>query len=283
RFAATLIGAAIGSACLWVIPGGYGTALALAVSMLVMNAIAGLFPQWQYGVVAAVALALGSDNDLMQTSIDRTLAIGLGVFIGSVASLVIWPQTSQNRAEEFLRDALKTTRDILSFSLSQTNKEFSAESNNKVNKLENRFSSLISQARDSASNVRISDASAINDRIKLVTFLHNSLIIINKVAEDEYEIERGDGSFDKVVEETQGEIEKILEQLIDRSDEVTQEKIDEITSLVEKARNLAAGDTDRENWHHAHRVSLAYALSEIVNHISDFRKTYVAKTDKQNQ
>lgn len=109
RVAATVMGAAIGCLCLWALPGGYGTAVALGITLFVMSAIAGLFPQWQYGVVAAVALALGSDSDLVKTSMDRTLAIGLGVVVGSISSLIIWPQKSPTRADAFIRDALNAS------------------------------------------------------------------------------------------------------------------------------------------------------------------------------
>lgn len=279
RFAATLIGVLVGVACVWAIPGGYGTAIALAVSMLVMNAIAGLFPQWQYGVVAAVALALGSDEDLLQVSIDRSLSIGLGVLIGSAVSLVIWPQTSEKRANRFIRDALKDTRRILSLSLSQTRKEFSSDSNTKLTKLENSYSSMISAARNTASDIRFADGSDIRDRIEAVNFLHNSILIINKIAEDEDNIQGEDDKFLEYVKQVQEQIENILEDLIDRSEEVSQETIDKISSNVEEIRDLSAEDENRKTWHHAHRVSLAYALSEITLYLGKLRQSYVSKAE----
>ena len=84
RVAATLIGSAIGAACLLLLSGAYATAGALALSMLVINAVAGFRPEWRYGAVAAVALSLGAESDLWQTTQDRALAIGLGALIGIV-------------------------------------------------------------------------------------------------------------------------------------------------------------------------------------------------------
>ncbi|MGJ8642508.1 MAG: FUSC family protein [Luteolibacter sp.] len=277
RFAATLIGVLVGIACLWTIPGGYGTAVALAVSMLVMNAIAGLFPQWQYGVVAAVALALGSEGDLLQVSIDRSLSIGLGVFIGSIVSVIVWPQTSEKRADAFIRDALKDTRKILSLSLAETQKELSTDTISKLTSLENSFSSMISAARNTASDIRFADNSDIMDRIEAITFLHNSILIINKIAEDEDRIQGEDDKFLEFVEQVQEEIEAILEDLIDRSEKVSQETIDKIGTKVEEIRDLAAEDEDRKNWHHTHRVSLAYALSEVVLYLGKLRESYVSE------
>jgi uncharacterized membrane protein YgaE (UPF0421/DUF939 family) len=45
RILATLIGCIIGIVCLTLLPGGYGTAVALAVAMLAMNAVAGFRPE----------------------------------------------------------------------------------------------------------------------------------------------------------------------------------------------------------------------------------------------
>ena len=56
------------------LPTGYGTAAAIALSILV-NAVAALRPAWRYGVVAALALALGSESNMLQTAMDRSLSI----------------------------------------------------------------------------------------------------------------------------------------------------------------------------------------------------------------
>ncbi|MDF1658793.1 MAG: FUSC family protein [Verrucomicrobiales bacterium] len=117
RFLSTVVGCIVGSVCLLALPGGYGTAVGLAVSMLLMNLLVGFFPDWRYGIVAAVALALGSDGDVWQTAFDRCFAIGLGVVIGTSASLVVWPEKSSTRADHSLQAAIKALIDYFNLTL----------------------------------------------------------------------------------------------------------------------------------------------------------------------
>lgn len=107
RVLATIVGCVVGVTTLWLIPIGYGTAAALAISMLVMNAIAGLRPEWRYGVVAAVALSLGSEQDVATAAWERALSIAIGAGVGIAVSLVVWPERASTRAKRKLRRALK--------------------------------------------------------------------------------------------------------------------------------------------------------------------------------
>lgn len=106
RVFATLVGCVIGVATMWAIPYGYSTALALAISMLVMNAIAGFKREWRYGVVAAVALSLGAEADLVQAATDRALSIGIGAAVGILTSITVWPDHATSRAHRRLAAAM---------------------------------------------------------------------------------------------------------------------------------------------------------------------------------
>ena len=274
RFAATIVGATIGAASAYFLPDGYGTALAIALSLLVMNAIVGLFPMWQFGVVAAAALALGGDSDLVQGSIDRIIAAALGVIFGSAASLLIWPQTSKNRANEFLADAICVARDLLGLSLAKASEDPPEGCDDEMGQLKDRFALLMSGARRAMENVRMSDDSAINSRINSVESFYNSLLTIIKIAEDEEKVDQGDGSFDEAIQEIKKSLKDVLERSSTPPDKVTEETIGELNHQVELARNLTASDTHEENWHHTHRVALTYSLNKIVEELSDLSKSH---------
>ncbi|MDX5413148.1 MAG: aluminum activated malate transporter family protein, partial [Rhodobacterales bacterium] len=106
RIIATLVGSVISLICLAVLPDRLGTPVALVTSLLVINGAAVLKPAWQYGVVAAIALSLGAEEEALRTAIDRGIAIGLGATIGITASLIIWPESAAKRFERHLRSAM---------------------------------------------------------------------------------------------------------------------------------------------------------------------------------
>ena len=276
RFAATIIGASIGAISAYYMPDGYGTALAIALSLLVMNAIVGLFPMWRFGVVAAAALAINGDGDLVQGSTDRIIAAGLGVIFGSAASLLIWPQTSKNRADEFLTDAMRVARDLLGLSLADAGKDKSKSSNEEIGKLKDRFASLMSGAREAMENVRMSDDSSLHRRIDSVESFYNSLLTVIKIAENEEKVDQGDGSFDEAVQDIKKSLRDVLEQLIDDPEKISEKTFGKLYPKVELARNLTASDTDEENWHHTHRVALTYSLNNIVEELSNLNEPRTA-------
>lgn len=109
RLSASVLGSAIGLACLFALPAGYGTAIGLLMTMFVLNGLAVLRPAWSYGIVAAVALSISSD-DLVQASIDRLLAIGIGGALGLIVAAILWPDTAGARFERHMASALRTLR-----------------------------------------------------------------------------------------------------------------------------------------------------------------------------
>ncbi|HKJ06468.1 MAG TPA: FUSC family protein, partial [Flavobacteriaceae bacterium] len=113
RVYATLVGSAIGFIFVALIPWGFGTAVSLLITMFIMNGIAGLKPSWRYGVVAAVAISLGSEENALATSLDRLIAIVIGITIGILATSVIWPNKASKRANNHLRKALNACKERL--------------------------------------------------------------------------------------------------------------------------------------------------------------------------
>lgn len=178
RVLATAVGCLIGIACISVIPTGYGTMGSLAISILVMNGIARFKSDWQYGVVAAIALSLGSSEDILQTATDRTLAIFLGSALGIVASLVVFPQKASTCARLHMNQALRQIGKYLSASVQATG----SSDPEALSKAKNTYTTEISSARDYAAKVRIADDEPLHKWISLIARFESSVNIINRIA-----------------------------------------------------------------------------------------------------
>ena len=171
RVAATLVGCVVGVATLWALPYGYGTAVALAISMLLMNFIAGLRPEWRYGAVAAVALALGSDQDVTATAIDRCLSIGIGAAVGIVVSLVVWPERASTRAERKLRKALTLLSEAMERAASMDSDDDAHVG------WQSDYRSVLGDINTLVANVRIADNSHLAKRRDAIEEFARSLVI----------------------------------------------------------------------------------------------------------
>lgn len=180
RVTATVLGCIIGVACLAALPSGYGTAAALAISTFLMHLIAGVRDEWRYGVVAAVALALGSESDAFATALDRSVAIGLGVAVGTLATLIVWPDRALTRAERYLSDALRAAGERLDVTVRATRNGGSSEAEEE----RRRFHDSFGKARDALDAVRFSDTEVLEKKKDAVERLYNSVLFLNRVAEE---------------------------------------------------------------------------------------------------
>lgn len=180
RVTATVLGCLIGVACLWALPSGYGTAAALAISTFVMHLVAGVREEWRYGVVAAVALALGSESDAFATALDRSVAIGLGVAVGTLATLIVWPDRALTRAERYLSDALRAAGERLDVTVRATRNGGSSDAEEQ----RRRFHKSFGKARDALEAVRFSDTGPLEKKRDAVERLYNSVLFLNRVAEE---------------------------------------------------------------------------------------------------
>lgn len=182
RIIATAFGSAVGILCLAVLPKGFGTAAALAVAMLVMNAVAAFRPDWRYGVVAAVALALGTTEGTTETAIDRGVAIGLGVFIGMLSSFVIWPDSAGSRARRHVRSALIDICDRLSASVERA---FGDDDENRSVRARKSFHQHLDDARSAMRSMTGAEKKTIATYIDGVDKLYNSVLLIDRATSDE--------------------------------------------------------------------------------------------------
>ncbi len=185
RLIATAFGSAVGILCLAVLPKGFGTAAALAVAMLVMNAVAAFRPDWRYGVVAAVALALGTTEGTTETAIDRGIAIGLGVFIGMLSSFVIWPDSAGSRARRHVRSALIDICNRLSATVEQAFGDDNDDDENKSANARKSFHRHLEDARSAMRSMTGAEKKTIADYIDGVEKLYNSVLLIDRATSDE--------------------------------------------------------------------------------------------------
>lgn len=263
RFVATVIGCVVGVASFLLLPDGYGTAVALAVAMLAMNVLAGLKPRWRYGVVAAIALALGSEGNIVQTSIDRILSIGLGVVVGTVVSLVVWPEKSSARAKRHLRDALDSICDGLQQSID------ASTSDESVSELDakRRFAREISKARDAASAVRIADDSQLREDIDNTERLYHATLILLRVSE---EIDAQEEGGDELTQRLNDIGDRMCQAISKISD-----KRESLNGELEKIRSQLDGFRDQIEQFPSSATSvhaLHFGLDEIEDSLTAFAK-----------
>jgi len=117
RLQATAVGSLISLTCLLVLPDAWNTAAALAVSMLVVGGVTGIRPEWSYGAVAAIGIALPGDMGLFETASARALAIAVGATTGVLVSLLVWPDRAESRFDRHFRTALRASATRLSDAL----------------------------------------------------------------------------------------------------------------------------------------------------------------------
>ncbi|MBO6782064.1 MAG: FUSC family protein [Alphaproteobacteria bacterium] len=267
RVLATLVGSAIGILCLIALPVGYGTAAALAISMLVINAVASLRPEWRYGSVAAVALSLGSDTDLVETATDRGIAIALGVGVGAAVSLAVWPDTATKRAHRHLRTCLRATAERLNAVVDSARNTDDAKDKD----ARRRYHSNIDSARRAADGIRFDNADGVRERIERTARLYNSVLILNRVAEETDEVAAGNDDFADAIETVRENGCAIAAGLAD-GETGHADRIERIRAALEDARTFAAGNTaerDDETRAHVFRNAMVFGLGEVCDSLED--------------
>ena len=274
RVISTAVGVLVGILCMVVLPSGYGTAVALGVSMLVMNVIGGLWSEWRYGVVAAVALALGSESDLWETAKDRTISIALGVVVGSLASIVVWPDKSSARTERFLKDAIRTIAQFLGRSVDDTRAgEYERE---QTVELKRKYAGQISGARRSADNVRLADDSQLHERVEAVDQVYQAVLILDRVSEES----EGDGNaVTENGDELLGSVRELACDMLlriaddDQSSESSKGR-EEIKNEIEELREVAFGSESKVDERLTLAQALVFALDELEDGLGLLERAY---------
>ena len=265
RFFATIIGAVIGVVCLTLLPAGYGTAAALALSMLVMNAIAGFRTEWRHGVVAAVALALGSEQDALQTALDRSLAIGVGVVLGALVAFVVWPDKAEDRTRRSLKEAWHALSDYLE----QTVAKVTGEQTEDKGPIRH-YRKPLTAAMRAVEDVSFADTGALKRQLTATRSVASMTQFLDRIG-NEAEPAR-DGALRESVHRATEAASKVLRALA--QDEVPPEAAFEtLTEALQAAREAQSDipDSERRDLTGSARGALAFTLGELDEALRELR------------
>lgn len=178
RLVATLAGSAAGALSLWLAPHDIGTAAALAGSMVLMNSVASYFPEWRYGAVPALAIAIGSEEGIWEGALDRFESIAVGVVVGVGVTLVVWPDPARARCERHLGRAAESLRVRLCRGL----RALRCEAVDDVEPASEGVDAWLGQARDALGGMREEERRQLSERIESLEELRNTAILLERLA-----------------------------------------------------------------------------------------------------
>ncbi len=257
RLISTVIGSVIGFLCVWLLPHGYSTTVSLLISMLVLNGISSFRPEWRYGTVAAVALSLGSENDALSTSLDRIIAIAIGVAIGIVITLIIWPDKAENRALRFARKALDAACNRFEKAIDNTLKKEN-ESNEKVS---NEFHSNLNAAKSSVKSAKFTDTQDLEKIVLDIEKLYNSILIINRVAErSSQDINDDNSGIKEDSEDIKDQACKLMRSLA-KKEKINKDRIQQFEESVKRAQKEVNISDDKDI--NTRRQTFIFGITEV--------------------
>ena len=269
RITATFVGSVIAFFLVAILPWGLGTIISLAVTMFIINGIAGFKPSWRYGTVAAVAISLGSNDNAFDTSWNRLLAIGIGLSIGIIISLIIFPDKAENRAKRHIRKALRAAAARFEIALNNTRKK----DNNDFTDAASKFHKNINAAQKTANAIKFTNKSIILRRIENTRKLYNSILIIHRVAQSSKEdITSGDSGIEKDSQIVREKASQILKALADNK-EIDEKDLKIFSELVEEAKEHIVLIPDNKSINML-RQTLVFGLTEVRESIEALVKNY---------
>ena len=269
RITATFVGSVIAFFLVAILPWGLGTIISLAVTMFIINGIAGFKPSWRYGTVAAVAISLGSNDNAFDTSWHRLMAIGIGLSIGIIISFIIFPDKAENRAKRHIRKALRAAAARFEIALNNTRKK----DNNDFTDAASQFHKNINAAQKTANAIKFTNKSIILRRIENTRKLYNSILIIHRVAQSSKEdITSGDSGIEKDSQIVREKASQILKALADNK-EIDEKDLKIFSELVEEAKEHIVLNPDNKSINML-RQTLVFGLTEVRESIEALVKNY---------
>lgn len=258
RVQATVVGSLISLACLALLPDIWGTTSALALSLLVVGGVAGARPDWSYGAVAAVGIALAPEAAMLETSAERGVAIALGAATGVLAALVIWPDRAEVRFDRHFRRALRATATRLGDALKAAAQEGTGSA---LHDHVSEYHKAVQQAQEALAVVKMADRAGMNRRLEALRRLYNSVIILERAAEADLmpsaTSQELKSRLDRLREEACAALTALAEG--DANPVGQTERIDHI--LAELQISLPHDDADSRR--HRNRNALAFGLQEV--------------------
>jgi uncharacterized membrane protein YccC len=258
RLQATVTGSLISLGCVTLLPDIWGTSAALALSLLVVGGIAGLRPDWAYGAVAAVAIALAPEAEAPETAGMRALAIGLGAATGVIVSLLIWPDRAESRFDRHFRNALRATATRLDDALeAATKKGREAAPPDHVSD----YHKALQQAQEALGAVKLVDCADMQRRLDALRRLYNSVIILDRAAETTVAPVSENCGLKDEVSTLRRETCDMLRTLAEGKEGSVQ-RTQQIDEALRRLRAVLAEDDPRSELHQ-NRTALAFGLHEV--------------------
>lgn len=191
----------------------------------------------------------------------RLLAIGAGALVGTVSSLIVWPENSSRRAERHLRDALRAITECLdSTVLTVSGSE--ADGGDAWS----RYHFNIRQARSAAKSARFHKTKGLLDRLEHVERLYNSVLILNRVAEESTTAGTGAPDYRQSIDEIRRSACAVTDSLADGKDDRPEdlERVDKALSRALDAvmRRPSASESDRML-----ESALVFGLREVATNL----------------
>ena len=259
RTLATLLGCVLGILSVWLMPYGWGTSVAIVITMLIMNAIAAVKQEWRYGVVAAISIALGSEENALEISMDRIIAIGTGALIGVVAALVIMPEKAEDRARKYMKNAIRYIGDRFSIVIENTR----AEEGKSTKESQKQIQKNLSNARETASQVQFYDSKIIWKCIDALERIYTSVVMMDRVAaQSNTEIGGEESGIKEDADKFLHIMSKILENIRGGEFSKNSNLFDDMDSLIESIRS-DMNYTDANNKMLNMQHTFIYAIDEI--------------------
>lgn len=271
RIAATVVGSVIGVASLVLLPEDYETLVALTISMVVLNVIAGVRPAWRYGFVAAIALSLSPDGDVIGAAMERLSAIGVGGVVGTLVSVAVWPNRAETRAMRQWRTALEACRDAIDLEITDAGRDETDDSAHQ--RLHRRFEANNTSAREAATVIRGRDETPYLDVIAATDRLWASLDILRRVAFDGNALEDGRPEFEESVERFKPLSRDAIDHLLGGDVDGTAQTIDELWAIIEDARTVVRRHDSDSDTLHMRRTALVFGMEQIVRSLESLAQS----------
>ncbi|MFW5755931.1 MAG: FUSC family protein [Tangfeifania sp.] len=178
RVMSTLLGIILSVLTVWLLPHGWGTAASLALTMLVINAIAAVKSEWRYGVVAAISIALGAEANVIENSADRIIAISTGAGIGVLVSFLVMPHKAEVRAKNYMRKAVMAMNERFTIVMHNT----WSDEGKSPEKARKNFYSNMGSARSAAKYIKFYNAENIRNALDAIEKVYISVIMVDRIS-----------------------------------------------------------------------------------------------------
>ncbi|MCK0169278.1 FUSC family protein [Jannaschia sp. S6380] len=178
RLTASLVGCAVGAACIAIFPPGWATAAGLVTSMAILNAVAVFRPAWTYGIVCAVALSLTEGDAIWWSALERMAAIGIGAVIGVAVVWIVWPDSAEHRFRRHMRSTLDAMADLVDEVAART-----ARSEAPQNRVDDReVARRLALAEEAADALKLADRDPLQTRLSAAREMRDAIRFLDRAA-----------------------------------------------------------------------------------------------------